>query len=87
MDGYGQVNRYPAQEQLGAGVPIDPEEFPSSYRLYGGRHRSHTFVQPLVNPMFHGLAVEPVVQPREPNRPRNSFDYNDPCMEMNHHGH
>jgi len=64
------------------GQPLDvADNFPY-------RHRSHTFVQPLPNPMFHGLGAvgNAVVKPVEDGRARNSFDFNDPCMGMNHQG-
>ena len=49
LDRYAEV-QYNGQDQLGMGEALDgADNFPY------GRHRSHTFVQPLSNSMFHGL--------------------------------
>ena len=75
-----EMAAYDGQRQLVMGQPLDvADNFPY-------RHRAQTFAQPLPNPMFHGLGGEGnAVKPREVGRPRNSFDFNDPCMGADHH--
>ena len=79
-----QENQYNAQDQLGLGEPLDvADNFP-----YSSRHRSHTFVQPLSNPMFNGLGATNAQpgKPRDSSRPRNSFDLNETGLELTQQG-
>lgn len=70
-----QDNQYNAQDQLGLGEPLDAaDNFPY-------RHRSHTFAQPLSNPMFNGLGAGNTHAPKQ-SRPRNSFDLNDTGLDV-----
>lgn len=69
--------------------PIGPPPLDVAENFPYARHRSHTFVQPLPNTMFHGLGADAgmlAAKPRDNIRPRNSFDFNDPCMGTTQHG-